>query len=141
MHGGSDDGRPASLASRLQSPRDAAAVAEQGLLATGILASLQRLAWRRVDVSFRHASLPLLAHQHIQVQRSWVNSVGLPVAQHLARSLKAMEAARRRGSEWRRAEAGASAPAPRAAKHPEAGPEQAVPWGHGSVASALACDG
>ena len=40
------------------------------------LAALRTLPWRRVDVCFRGAALPLMAHQHLQVQRQWINFAG-----------------------------------------------------------------
>ena len=58
------------------------------------LAALRGLSWRRVDVCFRGAVLPLLAHQHLQVQRQWVNFAGKATATHLALQLAAMEALR-----------------------------------------------
>ena len=62
------------------------------------LASLQRLQWRRIDVCFAGGALPLLAHQHMQVQRRWVNSVGKATAKHLALQLAAMEEIRQGSS-------------------------------------------
>ena len=48
--------------------------------------------WRRVDVCFGGTLLPLLSHQHIQVQRMWLNWEGMAVAKHLALQVEAMEA-------------------------------------------------
>jgi pimeloyl-ACP methyl ester carboxylesterase len=58
------------------------------------LRALQALPWRRVDVCFGASALPLLAHQHLQVQRAWVNGAGLATAEHLGRQLAAMEGRR-----------------------------------------------
>lgn len=62
-----------------------------------ILTSLQGLPWRRVDVCFGATPLPILSHQHIQMQRPWANWVGEPVAKHLVLQLVAMEELRQRG--------------------------------------------
>lgn len=65
------------------------------------LGSLRRLPWRRVDVCFAAGFLPMLAHQHIQAQRPWINFVGKATATHVARQMAAMESAvvdRRRGT-------------------------------------------
>ncbi|KAK9827864.1 hypothetical protein WJX74_006695 [Apatococcus lobatus] len=55
------------------------------------LSRLQALPWRRIDVSFRGSSWSTFAHTHIQVTRPFLDSDGMPVVQHLARSLAAME--------------------------------------------------
>jgi len=55
------------------------------------LASLQQLQWRRIDCCFAGAAMPMLAHQHMQVQRKWVNYEGMATAKHLALQWAAME--------------------------------------------------
>ena len=55
------------------------------------LASLQKLQWRRIDCCFAGGKFPLLAHQHMQVQRKWVNYEGMATVKHLALQLAAME--------------------------------------------------
>jgi hypothetical protein len=55
------------------------------------LAQLQKLPWRRVDVCFRGANFPLLAHQHLQVQRHWLNGAGFATVKHMTLQLVAME--------------------------------------------------
>ena len=55
------------------------------------LRSLRRLPWRRIDVCFAAGFLPLLAHQHIQAQRPWINFVGKATATHVAQQMAAME--------------------------------------------------
>ena len=62
------------------------------------LESLQTLPWRRIDVCFAGASLPLLAHQHVQVQRKWANWAGLATAKHLALQFVAMEELRQQSN-------------------------------------------
>jgi hypothetical protein len=56
-----------------------------------MLCRLQALPWRRVDVCFGATLLPMLSHQHIQMQRWWVNWPGWAVAKHLALQIQAME--------------------------------------------------
>ena len=51
------------------------------------MANLCALGWRRIDCSFKHSKLPGLAHQHIMVQRAFVNGVGRQTARHLAEQL------------------------------------------------------
>jgi pimeloyl-ACP methyl ester carboxylesterase len=55
------------------------------------LVALQQLQWRRIDCCFAGAAIPLLAHQHMQVQRKWMNYDGMATAKHLALQLAAME--------------------------------------------------
>lgn len=55
------------------------------------LTSLRQLQWRRIDCCFAGAAMPLLAHQHMQVQRKWINYEGMATAKHLALQLAAME--------------------------------------------------
>ncbi len=56
-----------------------------------MVTSLQRLPWRRIDVCFKGTLLPFLSHQHIQVQRMWLNWAGVAVAKHVATQIAAME--------------------------------------------------
>lgn len=90
--------RTATKNAALLSAKDTLAAEDRAELAESILCTLRTLRWRRVDVSFAHCLLPLLAHQHIQVQRPWLNGAGKNVARHLARTLQTMERARRRHS-------------------------------------------
>ena len=64
-----------------------------------MLTRLQALAWRRVDVCFGATLLPLLSHQHIQMQRWWVNWPGRAVVKHLALQIQAMEQLRQPGQQ------------------------------------------
>ncbi|PRW45615.1 alpha beta-hydrolases superfamily [Chlorella sorokiniana] len=63
-----------------------------------MLARLQALGWRRVDVCFAGAALPFLAHQHIQQQRV-INWPGQATVKHLALQLAAMEQLRAAGQQ------------------------------------------
>mmetsp|Transcript_42024 Transcript_42024/g.125827 ORF Transcript_42024/g.125827 Transcript_42024/m.125827 type:complete len:311 (+) Transcript_42024:83-1015(+) len=62
-------------------------------MASAMLSRLQQLPWRRVDVCFSGSPLALLAHNHIQVTRRWLNFEGRDVAAHLADTLVALEEA------------------------------------------------
>ncbi|KAL4445864.1 hypothetical protein ABPG77_009063 [Micractinium sp. CCAP 211/92] len=64
-----------------------------------VLSRLQALPWRRVDVCFGATLLPLLSHQHIQMQRWWLNWPGHGVIKHLALQLEAMERLRRQAGQ------------------------------------------
>lgn len=60
-----------------------------------MLTRLQALNWRRVDCCFGATLLPILSHQHIQMQRWWLNWAGHAVIKHLALQLQAMEQLRK----------------------------------------------
>ncbi|KXZ40833.1 hypothetical protein GPECTOR_2047g1054 [Gonium pectorale] len=70
-------------------------------MAEVMLRRLQRLPWRRIDVSFRGATFGF-AHSNIQVTRRWMNFEGMAVATHVAQQVAALEA------EWRRREGAAT---------------------------------
>ncbi|GLI70839.1 hypothetical protein VaNZ11_015852, partial [Volvox africanus] len=72
-----------------------AMTAATAAIAEVMLRRLQRLPWRRIDVSFQGARLGF-AHNNIQVTRRWLNFEGITVAHHLARQVVALEA------EWAR---------------------------------------
>lgn len=104
LSGGSSSGLNDSLASSASlstssrassSPLDGHASSREYI--DSALESLQKLPWRRVDVCFAAAALPLLAHQHLQVQRKWTNWVGMATAKHLALQFVAMEELRKQG--------------------------------------------
>ncbi|GAB4821319.1 hypothetical protein N2152v2_008365 [Parachlorella kessleri] len=84
---------------------DKALAAERGQYVGLMLARLQALPWRRVDVCFGRALLPFLAHQHMQarreerVQRWWVNFDGVATAKHFALQVAAMEELRESDSD------------------------------------------
>lgn len=82
---------PAKLFSVEPQAFDRQLAAERLAHAEQILERLQALPWRRVDVCFGATALSILSHQHIQVQRWWLNGVGEPVARHLVLQLQAME--------------------------------------------------
>ena len=71
---------------------------QRGREVEAMLARLQSLPWRRVDVCFGDTPLPLLSHQHIQMQRWWMNWPGRSVVRHLGLQLQAMERLRQGGA-------------------------------------------
>ena len=73
----------------------------------GMLARLQQLPWRRVDVCFLGATWGF-AHNNIQVTRRLLNFQGVQVPVHLAQQLADMEARLQRGEEEGRAGGGCS---------------------------------
>lgn len=76
-----------------QVPASRAAAAYQ--LAPGmvhaILANLQQLPFRRVDVSFEGDRHPNISHYHILIRVPWLNKVGVSIANHLAKTLGELE--------------------------------------------------
>ncbi|RWR96339.1 putative lipase isoform X1 [Cinnamomum micranthum f. kanehirae] len=52
---------------------------------------LQRLGWRKVDVSFHSAFWPFFAHNNIHVKSEWLHNAGAGVIAHVADSLKQQE--------------------------------------------------
>lgn len=58
-----------------------------------VLGRLQRLAWCRIDTSFKGSKFPYFAHNHIQVTREWLNWEGEAVVLHLVQKFADLEAA------------------------------------------------
>lgn len=56
-----------------------------------MLKQLQSLPWCRIDICFRNCLIPLLAHSHIQVTRKWIDSAGMPVIKHIAKTFANLE--------------------------------------------------
>lgn len=56
-----------------------ARAARNAVLLRDILGRLQKLPWRRVDVSFKGAAMPTQAHNHILVSRILINYPGVSV--------------------------------------------------------------
>ncbi|XP_056685267.1 uncharacterized protein [Spinacia oleracea] len=54
---------------------------------------LQRLGWKKVDVSFHSAVWPFFAHNNIHVKNEWFHNAGTGVVKHVADSLKQQESA------------------------------------------------
>ncbi|KAL6544846.1 hypothetical protein OROMI_023708 [Orobanche minor] len=53
--------------------------------------SLQRLGWRKVDVSFHSAFWPFFAHNNIHVKNEWFHNAGAGVVAHVADTIKQQE--------------------------------------------------
>ncbi|KAJ8616473.1 hypothetical protein MRB53_035845 [Persea americana] len=56
-----------------------------------MIRGLQRLGWRKVDVSFHSAFWPFFAHNNIHVKSEWLHNAGAGVIAHVADSLKHQE--------------------------------------------------
>ncbi|KAK8955760.1 hypothetical protein KSP40_PGU019521 [Platanthera guangdongensis] len=52
---------------------------------------LQRVGWKKVDVSFHSAFLPFFAHNSIHVKNEWLYNAGTGVIAHVADTLKQQE--------------------------------------------------
>ncbi|KAK8936025.1 hypothetical protein KSP39_PZI013730 [Platanthera zijinensis] len=52
---------------------------------------LQRVGWKKVDVSFHSAFLPFFAHNNIHVKNEWLYNAGTGVIAHVADTLKLQE--------------------------------------------------
>ncbi|THU52925.1 hypothetical protein C4D60_Mb10t09030 [Musa balbisiana] len=59
-----------------------------------MIRSLQRVGWRKVDVSFHAATWPFFAHNNLHVKREWLNGAGAGVIAHVADSLNQQELSR-----------------------------------------------
>jgi hypothetical protein len=66
-------------------------LSERAQLVASMLARLQQLPWRRVDVCFKGATFGF-AHNNIQVTRRLLNFQGVAVPRYLAQQLADMEA-------------------------------------------------
>ncbi|XP_057746098.1 uncharacterized protein LOC130965348 isoform X1 [Arachis stenosperma] len=62
------------------------------LMEEEMIRGLQRLGWRKVDVSFHAAFWPFFAHNNIHVKNEWLHNAGVGVIAHVADSLKQQEA-------------------------------------------------
>ncbi|KAL9255799.1 Lipid droplet phospholipase 1-like protein [Drosera capensis] len=56
-----------------------------------MISGLQRLGWKKVDVSFHSAVWPFFAHNNIHVKNEWFHNAGFGVVAHVADSLKQQE--------------------------------------------------
>ncbi|XP_048490300.1 uncharacterized protein LOC104900483 isoform X2 [Beta vulgaris subsp. vulgaris] len=56
-----------------------------------MMQGLQRLGWKKVDVSFHSAVWPFFAHNNIHVKNEWFHNAGAGVVKHVADSLKQQE--------------------------------------------------
>ncbi|CAK9165755.1 unnamed protein product [Ilex paraguariensis] len=56
-----------------------------------MIRGLQRLGWKKVDVSFHSAFWPFFAHNNIHVKNEWFHNAGTGVVAHVADSIKQQE--------------------------------------------------
>ncbi|XP_078169829.1 hydrolase-like protein family [Carex rostrata] len=56
-----------------------------------VIRGLQRVSWKKVDVSFHAALWPFLAHNNIHVKTEWLHNAGASVISHVADSIKQHE--------------------------------------------------
>lgn len=56
-----------------------------------MIQGLQRVGWKKVDVSFHSALWPFFAHNNIHVKQKWLHYAGAGVVAHVADSLKQQE--------------------------------------------------
>ncbi|KAH9749022.1 DUF676 domain-containing protein [Citrus sinensis] len=56
-----------------------------------MIRGLQRLGWKKVDVSFHSAFWPFFAHNNIHVKNEWLHNAGTGVIAHVADSLRQQE--------------------------------------------------
>ncbi|XP_077251130.1 hydrolase-like protein family isoform X3 [Tasmannia lanceolata] len=61
------------------------------VLSEEMIHGLQRLGWKKVDVSFHSAFWPFFAHNNIHVKSEWLHNAGAGVVAHVADSLKQQE--------------------------------------------------
>ncbi|MCL7035667.1 hypothetical protein MKW94_027026 [Papaver nudicaule] len=67
------------------------AVEYHDIMEDEMIRGLQRLGWKKVDVSFHSALWPFLAHNNICVKSEWIYNAGAGVVAHVADSLKQQE--------------------------------------------------
>ncbi|XP_039019715.1 uncharacterized protein LOC120151275 isoform X1 [Hibiscus syriacus] len=61
------------------------------LMEEEMIQGLQKLGWKKVDVSFHSALWPFFAHNNIHVKNEWFHNAGVGVIAHVADSLKQQE--------------------------------------------------
>eukprot|EP00252_Welwitschia_mirabilis_P026288 TRINITY_DN8553_c0_g1_i2.p1 TRINITY_DN8553_c0_g1~~TRINITY_DN8553_c0_g1_i2.p1 ORF type:complete len:378 (+),score=75.43 TRINITY_DN8553_c0_g1_i2:187-1320(+) len=61
------------------------------ILEEQMIQGLQRVGWKKVDVSFHSAFWPFFAHNNIHVKQEWLHYEGAGVVSHVADSLKEQE--------------------------------------------------
>eukprot|EP01018_Ginkgo_biloba_P000016 Gb_11312 [translate_table: standard] len=61
------------------------------MLEEEMIRGLQRIGWKKVDVSFHSTLWPFLAHNNIHVKQEWLHYAGAGVVAHVADSLKQQE--------------------------------------------------
>ncbi|EOY28013.1 Hydrolase-like protein family isoform 3 [Theobroma cacao] len=61
------------------------------LMEEEMIQGLQKVGWKKVDVSFHSALWPFFAHNNIHVKNEWFHNAGAGVVAHVADSLKQQE--------------------------------------------------
>ncbi|GMJ14173.1 UP9 [Hibiscus trionum] len=61
------------------------------LMEEEMIQGLQKLGWKKVDVSFHSTIFPFFAHNNIHVKNEWFHNAGVGVIAHVADSLKQQE--------------------------------------------------
>ncbi|CAN6443777.1 unnamed protein product [Victoria cruziana] len=61
------------------------------ILEEEMIRGLQRVGWKKVDVSFHSAFWPFFAHNNIHVKREWLHNAGAGVIAHVTDHLKQQE--------------------------------------------------
>ncbi|KAK8484940.1 hypothetical protein V6N13_068240 [Hibiscus sabdariffa] len=61
------------------------------LMEEEMIQGLQKLGWKKVDVSFHSALWPFFAHNNIHVKNEWLHNAGVGVIAHVADGLKQQE--------------------------------------------------
>ncbi|KAK8629955.1 hypothetical protein V6N13_078769 [Hibiscus sabdariffa] len=61
------------------------------LMEEEMIQGLQKLGWKKVDVSFHSALWPFFAHNNIHVKNEWFHNAGVGVIAHVADGLKQQE--------------------------------------------------
>lgn len=61
------------------------------LMEDEMIRGLQKLGWKKVDVSFHSAFWPFFAHNNIHVKNEWLHNAGVGVVAHVADSIKQQE--------------------------------------------------
>lgn len=61
------------------------------LMEDEMIRGLQKLGWKKVDVSFHSAFWPFFAHNNIHVKNEWLHNAGAGVVAHVADSIKQQE--------------------------------------------------
>ncbi|GLT80090.1 hypothetical protein SLA2020_515490 [Shorea laevis] len=72
-------------------PNTQNAIEYHELMEEEMIRGLQKLGWKKVDVSFHSALWPFFAHNNIHVKTEWLHNAGTGVVAHVADSLKQQE--------------------------------------------------
>ncbi|KAL5716083.1 hypothetical protein ACHQM5_017818 [Ranunculus cassubicifolius] len=73
------------------SPSSPSTVEYHDIMEEEMIRGLQRVGWKKVDVSFHSALWPFFAHNNIHVKNEWFHNAGVGVISHVADSIKQQE--------------------------------------------------